>query len=275
MTEDTTTPMRHPDELLAGYVDGSASAEDRHAVEAHVADCSLCRDEIALATRARAALTTLPELEEPGLAAQGLPGLIPAGAGDELRARREARHAEARGLRQWRISWAAVAGAAALVAVLAVVPFVLSRGGGDLQTAGSSPQPERGAAAPGLAERYPQVVDLGSNYDGDGLRALAEQFGDRARGDSGKESTTEAPGLSGGTPAALADVTSADVVACVLQGTGLPAETIPTYLEAATFNGTPAYVAVVQSEGARREHLRVYAVSREDCTFLFLADQPI
>ena len=41
--------MTHPEELLAGYVDGTLSAKDRVAVEAHLAACSRCSREVELA----------------------------------------------------------------------------------------------------------------------------------------------------------------------------------------------------------------------------------
>lgn len=281
MSEGPHTRMEHPEELLAGFVDGSASPQERLAVQAHLADCSRCRDEVALATRARTALMTLPEVEAPGLAARGLEGLRGGEAepvsvaGDELTARREAKTGEARELRRWRISWAALAGAAAVLAILAVVPLVLSRGGGDLRTqSDAAPTP---AAAPDLAERYPPVFDLGSNYDQASMRALARRLGEQARTASGKEATApgaETPLLGGASPR-LAESPATDVVRCVLQGTGLPPETIPVYLEVASYRGTPAYVAAVQTESATRDHLRVYTVSQQGCTFLFLADQPL
>ncbi|MGH2554976.1 MAG: zf-HC2 domain-containing protein [Actinomycetota bacterium] len=286
MTESRDRRKGHPEELLAGYVDDSASPEERGAVEAHLADCSQCRDEVALATSARASLMRLPELEAPGLAARGVAGLregaaermtAPAGdgAGDEIAARREAKQENARGLRQWRISWAALAGAAAILAVLAVVPIVLSRGGGDM-TAGSGPRLESTGAPADLADRYPPVFDLGSDYDQESMRALARRLGDQARRAPGTEDTVPGAlrGQFGGASAKLADVSATDAVQCVLQGTGLPPETIPVYLEVAEYQGTPAYVAIVLSQGSGRDHLRVYTVSQEGCTFLFLADQP-
>ena len=57
--------MTHPEELLAGYVDGTLSAKERDAVESHVAECARCSREIALATSARSALRSLPEVPAP------------------------------------------------------------------------------------------------------------------------------------------------------------------------------------------------------------------
>ena len=55
----------HPKELLAEYVDGSLAADDRATVEAHLASCSVCADEVAVAEQARMALTELPEVPVP------------------------------------------------------------------------------------------------------------------------------------------------------------------------------------------------------------------
>ncbi len=43
--------MTHPEELLAGYVDGTLSPQERAAVEAHVAGCARCSREVGLATQ--------------------------------------------------------------------------------------------------------------------------------------------------------------------------------------------------------------------------------
>ncbi|HEY3210498.1 MAG TPA: zf-HC2 domain-containing protein [Actinomycetota bacterium] len=285
--------MDHPDELLAGYADGSASPEERRAVETHLAECSQCRDELDLAKTARAALMSLPELEAPGLAAQGIEALrraevqpaagpaeqqpehVPVGAGvgagDELADRREARQR-----RQWQVSWAALAGVAAVLAALAIVPLVLNRGGGS-KTAGG---PAAGSAAsPTVATNYPPVFDRSSDYDQASIQALARQLGQDARRGAFERSETLAgppptPSLEGSAPKAVA-ISASDVVRCAVRGTGLAADTVPVYLETATYQGTPAYVVAVQTEGGNRSHLRVYVVGRQDCNFLYEADQPL
>ena len=67
--------MPHPDELLAGYVDGSATPGERRIVEEHLAGCATCQEEVELAGAARAALVALPELGAPGLAEAGVASL--------------------------------------------------------------------------------------------------------------------------------------------------------------------------------------------------------
>jgi len=299
MTDGDGARTEHPDELLAGYVGGSASSDERRTVEAHLAGCSQCRDDLALAMAARTALASLPQLDAPGLAAQGVEALragatrppeepagkqtkrvpvtagVTAGASDELADRRGAKR-EAGQRRRWQVSWAALAGVAAVLAVLAVVPLVLNRGGPS--KSGGALQPR--AASPGTeTANYPPVLDRSSAYDQASLQALARQLGEEARRGAFKENSTTAasplaPSMAGTTPR-LAGVSAPAVVRCAVHGAGLPAGTIPVYLEAATYQGTPAYVVAVLTEGGNRSHLRVYAVGRQDCSFLYEADQPL
>jgi anti-sigma factor RsiW len=278
MTNGNDARAQHPDELLAGYVDGSAMPEDRRTVEAHLAACSKCREEVALASTARTALTSLPELDGPGLAAETIAGLAREGeAGpDDLAQRRRAR--QDRQLRRWKSSWAALAGVAAVLAVLAVVPILLSRGGGSQSTTAGAP-PRGGLET--QAQQYPPVYERGSNYDAASMRALAKQLAAKVgKGFEGAVPAAATPSPSPVTPnkdAALriaGGVAASEVVRCALQGTGLPANTIPLYLETGKYEGTPAYVIAVRAAGENRSHLRVYAVSQLGCGFLFEADQP-
>ena len=65
--------MTHPEELLAGYVDGTLSSEDRAVVDAHLSTCERCRREVAQARVAVAALGGLPEAHAPsGLGARAM-----------------------------------------------------------------------------------------------------------------------------------------------------------------------------------------------------------
>jgi hypothetical protein len=59
--------MRHPDSSLAAYVEGTATARERATAEVHLASCAACRKEVTRARRARRALTSLPEVEAPGI----------------------------------------------------------------------------------------------------------------------------------------------------------------------------------------------------------------
>ena len=57
--------MTHPLEQLAPYVDGSLTGPERLEVERHLASCAQCRSEVAVASEARAALRSMPEVEVP------------------------------------------------------------------------------------------------------------------------------------------------------------------------------------------------------------------
>src|SRR6266540_1749327 len=209
MTDGDGARTEHPDELLAGYVGGSASSDERRTVEAHLAGCSQCRDDLALAMAARTALASLPQLDAPGLAAQGVEAL----------------------------------------------------------RAGATRPPEEPAGK--QTERVPVTAGV--------TAGASDELADR-RGAFKENSTTAAsplaPSMAGTTPR-LAGVSAPAVVRCAVHGAGLPAGTIPVYLEAATYQGTPAYVVAVLTEGGNRSHLRVYAVGRQDCSFLYEADQPL
>src|SRR6476469_1460521 len=80
--------MKHPEELLAPFVDGTASLEERAAVEAHMAFCQRCVEEIGLAMQARAALAQLPEVEAAPIDLRALnlaaAGREPAGASPDV-----------------------------------------------------------------------------------------------------------------------------------------------------------------------------------------------
>lgn len=278
MTEGNDVRVEHPEELLVGYVDGSASPDERRAVEAHLAGCSQCREDVALATRGRTALLALPEMEAPGLASQGLEALRGAAnqqaGGDEVAARRGAKQ-ETRLRRRWQASWPAVAAVAAVLALFAIVPLVLNKGGGGQSTGALTPQAgTRGAEA----ANYPPVHARGSTYDQDSIRALARQLGETERRLLGKGGQTTSAPTASPTPAGpefAADAAAGDIVQCAIRATGLPSTTIPKYLETATYKGAPAYVVAILTEGGTKQHLRVYVVSRQECKFLYEADQPV
>jgi anti-sigma factor RsiW len=266
MRDGHHTRPEHPDELLAGYVDGSASPEERRTVDTHLAGCSRCRKELALARTARTALASLPQLDAPGLAAQGIDALRSGRGGDEVAERRETRRR-----RQWQASWAALGAAAAVLALFVVVPLALNR---------ASDEAPGGLGAPALSpERsadYPPVLDRGKDHDQASILALARQLAARAQRGEFEGDRRLLGETSPGRERPLAvDASSSVVVECLAQGTGLPPETVPVYLEKATYRGTPAFVVAVLDEGETRSHLRVYAVSQQGCSFLFEADQPV
>jgi predicted anti-sigma-YlaC factor YlaD len=251
--------MTHPEELLAGFVDGTLGDPERAVVDAHLQTCETCREELELARSAKAALTSLPEVPVPF----GVTGPVLAEAG-----RRFERRATTRG----RIQWALGAGvAAALVLVVALNLNLGSSGrdGGqgtlaaDSRTTGTDAggAGAESAAAVGL-ERQPDV-----NYDDAGVRSLAQEA-------AAKRSATaaiEAPQASGGAVA----FASADPALACLRTAEAPVDEPGTdelvRLIEAKYGGTPAYIAVfLQSPGAGQEPDKVviWVVAKNGCQII-------
>lgn len=123
--------MTHPEELLAGSVDGSLTDPDRTTVDAHLRTCARCRAEVEAAGTAREALRRLSDPEAPDLSTPVIA---------EIERARTTVPATPR--------WYRYAGVAA-VAVIALVVVV------SLPKIGSGPSADR--AAPGTSEAAPTV----------------------------------------------------------------------------------------------------------------------
>jgi anti-sigma factor RsiW len=255
--------MTHPEELLAGYVDGTLSSDERAVVDAHLASCETCRDEVALAREAVRALASL----EPQSVPFGVTGPILAEAGKQH---------ERRGAVWQRVRWATgIAAAAALVVVVG-----LNLVGGDDEHVRGLASGGGTAVAPLAApdvrlERQPDV-----DYDGDaGVHALADDAIERYRQRAfAGISASEAPAESGSeedsataAPSKTADPTAA--LRC-LATSSIPLDpdtgTLVRLLEA-RFSGSPAFFAVfLQGPGAGQppDRVVVWVVSKAGCTLL-------
>lgn len=265
----------HPDELLAEYVDGSLEADDRARVEAHLASCSLCSEEVAVAGEVRTALTALPE--------------VPVPFGTEQRVLRHVQRG-----RRWSspFAWKAAGLAAAAAAVVGVVVYFA--GPGAEQEAEPSGAPERAAApaaedaaapAPSPAEgelsmatatAFPVYAESATNYTPETLTAATRRFATQAE-----------TALNGGFPPTARDFyrgydlrrlqeNAQKAVACV--NTGVPPDrtVVPFVIEAAEFEERPAYVVVYlrgSDAGTRYDRVQVIVVDRESCGVLHFARQ--
>jgi hypothetical protein len=271
----------HPDDLLASYVDGSATPDEGDRAERHLSSCRRCRDEVEAARTGLAALASLPMLDSPDVIETVIEALDRAGAhGWEPlpeEGRRAARLGDFEAVRARRSGWSgwgvrAAAGGVLAATAAAVVALFLMLGGRPTPVTNSALAPRRGAPAPAApVPAGPALVDRGSRYTPSTLAALGNRLAAQLRRQplSAAEEAPAAP-----SPAASADfrqqterspATAAHAIACLERG-GAPFAT-PRYLEVATFEGKPVYVGafVLASSSGLRPRLNVIAVTRTGC----------
>jgi hypothetical protein len=137
--------MTHPEELLAEYVDGSLSDQDRAVVEAHLESCQRCRDEVGLSRGAVSAIRSLPEVPAPsdlGHSIEQARAESPIGAGPTAPA------GASFAARRYR--FLAVAAAAAVVAAIFILPRISSSDQPAPAAAGATSEGTKDAAFGGL-----------------------------------------------------------------------------------------------------------------------------
>ncbi len=262
----------HPDELLAEYVDGALGPEDRARVEAHLAVCEACGRDVLVARGARRALAGLPELEAP-------PGLA-------LEVRRQAR---AWGGRAWRVV-VPIAAAAVLVAGGIVILTQLSNGEQAARTAGgggaeqpaaapeAAPQEAGEAEAADLAGRspVPRYSESDTDYSNADLASLARRLRDEARVALDRGLAGTSTEFYAGFDVSAFPPELRDVYRCVVAEVPPEQLIVPFAIEAASFQGEPAYIAsFLQGPAPDQPYDRIllWVVGREDCSLRSLASQ--
>jgi hypothetical protein len=297
MSDPMEPPTTHPDELLAEFVQGTAPTADREAVEAHLATCGRCREEVELAHAARVALASLPQLGAPGLAAAGLDSFrraalqpVPSVEADTPRQAiprtpRTAPRARATPevaptpattpvLARYRVQWGQLAAVAAVVVLLAgvvAIPMLLSKGGGSSKSLSGAPN------APAATSPPPALIDRGASYTTQDLDQLAASIAlSRASAEGSGRGATRAPLVPTGPVVAADSGVTRTALDCVTSGAGLLPEdqAVPAYLEAADVAGTPAYVGAFQLPNVKL-NLLLIAVSRDGCQPLYNVRQSI
>ena len=233
--------MTHPEEHLAGYVDGTLGAGERAEVDAHLRSCATCREEVELAGRARSALVAMPELPVPP---------------DTVRPKTE-RARVLRPERFRRVRWAAGLAAAASVAAILALPLVDHSG----SPVGNSAAPAEKSSSPSKTSQQTLVRHPGVNYDAAGVRALAVHIAmqtahhQEVNLESG-DATSRAGASSGTSPTSkgaqqvFSSALAATPVACVRRGAGLLSSERPIAVIEARYRGTPAYIGAFLRRGA-------------------------
>jgi predicted anti-sigma-YlaC factor YlaD len=273
--------MTHPETLLAGYVDGTLPDDERAVVDAHLAGCATCREEVELARSAVTALAALPEEPVPF----GVMGPVMKESGKRF---------ERRAAFGQRVQWAA--GIAAAVALVVAVGVNLT--GPDDPRSPAALEADAGGGATGAAESAPmQAVDValerqrGVNYTSTGVDGLAMQSASRSSGtaaslveDAGAPETGEGDGEDqgggGGDDALAFSAVTQDALDC-LRGAEVPVDDprdrLIRLIEA-EFERTPAYLAVLlEGPGAGQEPTKavVWVVAKQGCVLLHAAQDTI
>ncbi|HEX9124685.1 MAG TPA: zf-HC2 domain-containing protein [Actinomycetota bacterium] len=257
------TPSTHPEDLLAGHVEGALREDERAAVEAHLTICRTCREEVELARTAVRALGSLPEEPVP------VGVMKPVTSEIDRQVRKPARM-------PWlaRLQWAGgLAAAAALVALLAVTLPRLGGGADDRATGGLGAGAEGGAASPAvpapaaLAGQVQLEDQPNLNYDAAKLQALAAEVATQARG--GQEASFEAP-------KDLIPAATSVAQACVAEAAGPTGNDRLVRLIRTRFEGTPAYLGVyLAGPGAGQPPSKVviWVAAQQGCRILSFSSQ--
>ncbi len=260
----------HPtDDVLAAFVDGTASPEERRLVERHLPACAACTTDVAAARNAHAALRSLPEVDSPWTDS-GVEPLVAAATEPPPAIRiRERRGA--------RIGWRGTAAAAlAAAAVLTGVVVLLGHGS-------SNNSPALSAAAPPRAAAGTQAVTQQSLYDLTRSLAAAGAGTPAERAHQGASATAAATGGgafgsegSSPTPTLLAP-DAVGGIPCARRASAQPVSAVAIYARTATFNGKPVWVIgfVSAASGGQVAHVEVVAVTTNNCSVAFLARQPL
>jgi Putative zinc-finger len=267
--------MSHPDDLLIDYVDDTLGPDARAEVEAHLGTCARCREQVQLTRAGAQALATLPPAEPPAdLAAAAIA---------EAEGRAAERAPEVAGLgtprrRPGTPRWVAVVGAAAVIALVALIAPKLG------QAPTTSASRSAAAAAVGAAAPATAVEIQHANYTFSGLTGFAQSFRSVARGanvsdgaaaqDAGGPQprptklgeSTEVPPVAA---SASLDVDQIDTAtACLNQAFNHPEGELVRVVRA-RFQGTPAYFGVYlisPGAGLPPNLLRLNVASVDGCT---------
>jgi anti-sigma factor RsiW len=248
----------HPEELLAGYVDGALGAKERAVVDAHLASCARCREEVELSRSARTALRSLPEAEVP----VGVTGPV------LQRVRVERPWVSRIGRR------VAVAAAAAVVGLFGWIGYSALRdddaGTADAPTALQS---DAGAGAPessrteATAAGVP-VVEQDRDFDEAAVQDLAARIArEQTRALVGADETQE--------QTAMYDAAS-EALDCIGRGAQLTQGDEAVRVIDARFRGRNAFLGAFlhrAAPGTDPTELEIWVVAQDGCGFLHYAKQ--
>lgn len=265
----------HPEELLTDLVDGALEDPARERVEEHLSRCERCREEVALARRARQELSGLPEADVP--------------AGLDLAVRREARRSPSR--RVW-----AIAGAAAAAGILAggivlvgqgilggeteqgqgvAAPSEVQEGGGGDQPPGPASEGKDTLEAAGRnAVTTPTVTTSDRDYTPTSLASLGRDLRDDARLLLQKGFPNTSTKYFADFQFESLEEEARTAVQCALAEVPAEQPVVPLLVQRASFEGTSVYVAAFlqgPSPTTPYDRLLIWVVDRETCALRYYA----
>jgi hypothetical protein len=268
--------MKHPGPpLLVDYVDGTIGDDMRAKVDAHLAGCATCRDDV---RAARAGKASAGALGTPAVPA----GLAHAAIAEASRVAGE-RHAEVvskpEGARRRPNAprWAGLATAAAVVIAIVLLAPKLGQPSSNSSeaaapaVAGASSSAPMGAPAEDF-HRANKVVVQQKDYTDQELAALAQQAQHALENGAGAQSVNEGPafGFDATQPTSLSTERFGPATQCLQSAFGDPQGRL-VHLVYAKFNGQPAYFGVYlvsEGPGLPSNELRIDVASADSCQIL-------
>jgi len=247
---------RHPEELLAAYVDRSLADEALEAVERHLAECETCREDVRLAEAARERLRELPEVDVPAGARRAAARALDREGSAELGG------AGRRDARRWR---AGLAAAAVIVGVIAVaLPRLMSSDSGGTSAAArnegvpNAAMPTPSGSGPPIVER--QEID----YEPADVAALAADEAGATVAGAADEAAAPEQALARQPPGAE------QAIQCVRRWASAAQGATPIRIIEATYQGRPAYLGVARQTPPKEasDRILVWVLARDACELI-------
>jgi hypothetical protein len=263
MTTSTPDFGRHPEELLAAYVDGSLADRALADVEKHLAECGSCREDVRLAEAARLRLRALPEVDVPAASGRALVhALDHEGATARAPRASEAGEPGGRPRRGDGGRWlAGLAAAAAIVGLIAVaLPRLSSNESSGSSTARASNEQAADAAAPAPGGSGPPIVERqDTDYEPADVAALADAAARAPTSGAAPEGaeSRQPPGAE-------------QAIACIRRWASAAQGATTTRVIEATYQGRPAYLGVARQTppGEGSDRILVWVLAREACELI-------
>ncbi len=274
----------HPDDALAGYVDGTLTAAERADVQAHLDGCARCRAEVAQAGSALRALRSLPELDAPwGLGREAIE--------EARRGLGRVAHPQ----RSSRVAWVAgVAAAVVLVAGLSVAVLRAPQGGTTSPASARAPatsgaQPQAGGSVEkSFATNHDFIQHSSHDFSTDDVSRLAR---DTSADMAHRVTAPTAPLASSApsTPAGGATTSgptpepetadSLGPVACLDTAAEYSPATKPIHVIDARYEEKPALIGIFlqasSPAGRNADLVVIWVASKADCQVLSYASSTL